>query len=151
MRYVLSSHRNGLDVVPKELIADVEAVMGSVRARVERGAARAIRQELLNALTQRGWSSEVPIAIDSDITITSMKSRVGLCLQTGNVARTYADLLKLQTLFTNGAITSGIIIVPSSQAAPVIGSNLANSARLEKELTIFRDVVTLPLVLVSFE
>jgi hypothetical protein len=49
----------------------------------------------------------------SDKTVTSMKDEVGLCLQTGNMARMYADLIKLLTLYLDNAIKAAAIIVPS--------------------------------------
>ena len=59
--------------------------------------------------------------------------------------------MKLQYLYLEGDIQVGVLIVPSKQAAKNIGSNLAHYERLQKELELFKKVVTLPILLVSFD
>ena len=76
---------------------------------------------------------------------------IGLCFQTGNVGRIYADLLKLQTLYTKGNITAGIILIPQNQTAKELGSNMANYERLIRELPIFSQVITMPIVVIGFD
>lgn len=52
-----------------------------------------------------------------------MKNRVGVCFQLDNVARMYADLLKLQVLGKNGKIDAGVIIVPYGHESKLLGAN----------------------------
>ena len=70
--------------------------------------------------------------------------------QTGNMGRVYADILKLQALYTKGNIIAGIILVPQSRTAKALGSNLVNYERLIRELPIFSQVITMPIVVVGF-
>jgi len=93
----------------------------------------------------------VAVAQGSDITITSMKSEVGLCLQTGNMARMYADLIKLQTLYLNNAIKSAVIVVPSEPVAKILGSNIAQAKRLARELDIFKKAYYVPTLIFALE
>ena len=74
-----------------------------------------------------------------------------MCLQTGNVGRIYADLLKLQTLYMKDNIQAGILLIPPQNAAVRLGQNLVNYERLTRELPIFNQVVTMPLVIVGFD
>jgi hypothetical protein len=60
----------------------------------------------------RGWSDEISLSSDAKISITSKKSNIGLCLQTGNMGRFYADLIKLEFLHKQGVIAAGIYIIP---------------------------------------
>jgi hypothetical protein len=69
----------------------------------------------------------------------------------GNMSRMYADLLKLQKLYLEGAITAGAFILPTSKASRDLGDNVANADRLAVELTIFRRVVHMPIAVFSFE
>lgn len=85
------------------------------------------------------------------MTITSSKSGVGLCLQTGNVARIYADIIKLQTLYFNNAINSAAIVVPSSEVARLFGKNIAQASRLERELEIFKKAYHVPTLVYALE
>ena len=74
-----------------------------------------------------------------------------MCFQTGNVGRIYADLLKLQTLYTRGNITAGIILIPQIKTAKELGSNMASYERLIRELPIFSQVITMPIVVIGFD
>jgi hypothetical protein len=151
MRYSVYNYFGGADKVPNRIIAEIAAAIESVTLRAERGSTDRIRDEITNYLLYRGWSKEVPVSKDSKMTITSVKSDVGLCLQTGNVARMYADLLKLQTLYVDSAIKSAVMIVPSQPIARQLGQNIAHAARLERELEIFSKVIHIPLVVFSME
>lgn len=110
-----------------------------------------MRDELLKGISEAGWSGEVPVSKDSKITVTSTKDDVGLCLQTGNMSRIYADILKLQTMYLNAAIKSAIVIVPSFPVAKQLGSNIANAKRLEGELEIFKLAYSVPTLVFSLE
>ena len=54
------------------------------------GSATKNREQLIASLKTSGWSGEVKLAADSDMTITSVKDDVGLCLQTGNMGTSAA-------------------------------------------------------------
>jgi hypothetical protein len=97
-----------------------------------------------------GWSPEVRIDPNSRISITSIKNRIGLCLQTGNMGRMYADLLKFQTAYQKKIVTAGVLIIPTKDSAKILGDNIANYDRLCKELIIFGEVIVIPLVLYGF-
>jgi hypothetical protein len=85
------------------------------------------------------------------MTITSMKGEVGLCLQTGNMARMYADLMKLQALYLDNAIKAAAIVLPSQPIALLLGSNVAQAKRLERELEIFRKAYYVPTMVFALE
>src|SRR5665213_3526595 len=101
MRYVAFSHCAGDKALPAILRNEIVAAISAITVKPARGAAKKFRVSFLESLKGSGWSSEVAVAAGSDMTITSMKGEVGLCLQTGNMARMYADLIKLQTLYLN--------------------------------------------------
>ena len=63
----------------------------------------------------------------------------------------YADLIKLQQMYLNNNISVGVFIMPTAIAARKLGDNLANSDRLESELTIFKKVIHMPLMIISFQ
>lgn len=151
MRYSTYSHCAGAEAVPRIVQADVEEVIAAIEVPAEKGAAPKIRDAFLEGLKERGWSGEVQVARGSDMTITSMKQAVGLCLQTGNMARMYADLMKLQTLYLDNAIQSAVFVVPSQPLALRIGSNIAQATRLERELVIFRKAHHVPTLLYALE
>jgi len=151
LKFSVSVHCDGDKAFPAEMRLEVEQAISEVSIKLARGATSKIRYQLLNHLKSVGWSGVVAISNESGLTITSMKENVGLCLQTGNIARMYADLIKLQTLYLDLAITSAAIILPSYPAAMVLGSNIAQATRLERELDIFKKAYSVPTLIFAME
>ena len=151
MKCLIHSHSNGESSFPPPLRDEIITAIDGIEIYLKKGAAPRIRDAFLNALHIAGWPGELQLASGSNITITSTKNGVGLCLQTGNMARMYADLLKLQALYLNGVISFGALVLPSSPVAAKLGSNIANASRLERELEIFKKVFNLPTLVFSLE
>ncbi len=151
MNYQVHGHRHGDKTIPPNTLNDVCSIIKETIIQIERGKSSEIKTRVLDVLRQRGWSEEVSLSPHSGITITSQKGDVGLCFQTGNMSRMYADLMKLQALYTSGSIKTGILLVPTALSARVLGSNLANYERLTRELSIFERVITIPLAIIGME
>lgn len=151
MQYQTYSHCAGLEEVPASLRQDIVAAIDAIQVQPAKGAAPQIRQEFLGSIKESGWSEEVAVAESSDITITSIRNGIGLCLQTGNMSRMYADLIKLQTLYLNNSIKAAIYVLPSNPVAKQLGDNIAEATRLERELKIFKKAYYVPTVVFSLE
>jgi hypothetical protein len=151
MRHSIHSHCAGAQVVPSHLKDEVAQSIKSVVIKPARGAAPRIRDAILGNLKASGWSGKFPVAKGSDITITAVREDVGLCLQTGNMARMYADLIKLQTLYLDNAIRAAVLVVPSEPVALLLGSNIAQAKRLERELSIFKKAYHVPTLIYALE
>lgn len=152
MRHYFYSHQGASEEFPGGARAEIEGAIETCSIRVERGSAAGIRDHLVRSLGQNGWPDEFQVEPPSKITIASLKDGVGLCMQTGgNMSRMYADLLKLQKLYLEDAISTGAIILPTSKAARDLGDNIANADRLAAELKIFRRVIHMPIAVFSFE
>lgn len=150
MRIQVYEHRSGLKVVPEDIFSGVEAIIGDIHPTIAKNSITYIKKALREHLRKEGWTGEYRLDATSKITISSYLKGVGLCLQTGNMGRVYADILKLQALYTKGNIIAGIILVPQSRTAKALGSNLVNYERLIRELPIFGQVITMPIVVVGF-
>lgn len=151
MKIETFSHRNGQNVVPDEYVQNISSIINNIYYQGKRTSATDIRREIIRGLGLNGWSNEYRLDIESKISITSFRNKIGMCLQTGNVSRIYADLLKLQALFIKDKINAGIIILPQKRLANELASNMANYERLVSELTIFSQVITIPLVIIGFD
>lgn len=151
MKHNKYSHLGGEVVIPSDVQKEVEQAISGVTSKPTRGAAEKIRVEFIRGIAAYGWTGEMPVAQQSKITVTSTKSDVGLCLQTGNMSRVYADLLKLQTMYLKSAIKAAVIVVPSDPVAKKLGSNIANAKRLERELPIFTRAYSVPTLVYSLE
>jgi hypothetical protein len=151
MNCIVVDHRSATKVIPTAILEDAKSMVESVNIEIGKSASPKIKQAFLQELLDRGWSDEVRIDDASAMTITSQKGDIGMCVQIGNVARVYADLLKLQTLFVNERITAGILIVPTRSAASRLGQNHASLERLTRELDIFSQTITAPIASIGFE
>lgn len=151
MNFIIHDHCGGVAAVPLALRDEIEAAISACAITPARGKATEIGGAIATGLAKAGWSGKVKLTRDSKITITSSKNSIGLCLQTGNMARLYADLLKLQQMFLNKAIKAGVMIVPSRAAAKSLGDNIAHATRLQCELEIFRSVIHMPLVVLAID
>ena len=145
------SHRSGQQMIPIHM---QESVINSIEAldySIGKYDTRSFNRDLLKKLHTYGWSDNIPLSVYSKISITSIFDNIGLCVQTGNVARVYADMLKLQTLYTDEKISAGILILPVKECADAFGQNVANYERFLRELSyVFSKVITVPLLIVGF-
>ena len=151
MKHATYSHCSGDKILPVVLQKEIVAAIVSITIKPAVGAAAKMRDYFLENLKCSGWSSEVSVSRDSDMTITSLKSGVGLCLQTGNMARIYADLMKLQAMYLDNSIKSAAIVLPSHTVAKLLGSNIAQANRLERELEIFKKAYHVPTLVFALE
>lgn len=150
MKTVHHSYNDGIKFINPSVIEQIDTIFYNMVIKIKKYAASKINEEVSSKLKECGWSDTVRLSDKSKISITSMKDCVGLCMQTGNVGRIYADLLKLQALYSKGTITSAIIIMPTGQTARALGGNIASLERLCRELPIFSQVITLPIMIIAF-
>ncbi|MBH0158663.1 restriction endonuclease [Fictibacillus sp. 5RED26] len=151
MNIKIFSHNYGEHAIPSEIIQPVRSTIEDLRFSIKNNCATKLREALLADLRLFGWSGETRIQAGKGITITAMNSGVGLCLQTGNMSRFYADLLKLQALFQKDRAQCAIYILPTKKAASIMGDNLAHFERLTDELSIFKHVITIPMVVIGVD
>lgn len=145
MRHHLYRHRSGFSTIQQ---AVKDEVMSSIRlVNRQENEASNIRKQILHNLYGSGWSTEVRVSPISRITISSMKKKIGLCVQFGNMSRMYADLLKIQHLYLEDHIKAGIMIVPTLDLARNLGSNLVNLERLTDELALFEKTIAVPMLI----
>lgn len=151
MNYYCFSHCGGDKAISPLLRGEIEEVIKAVDVKIKKKAATTIVKAVVDGLIMRGWSGEVRVSQESNMTITSMKQDAGLCMQAGNMARMYADLMKLQTLYLDNAIKSAIYILPSKPVARAIGSNIVQADRLDRELKIFKKAYHVPTLIFALE
>lgn len=152
MKCFEDNHCDGHLVIPSAHLEEIRAAINSIRTKPSRGKAPQIRDEINRHMRGCGWSTPIVLSRESGISISSVKDKTGLCIQTGgNMARMYADWLKLQRHFLEGNIMCGAMIVPSKNTAKLLGSNIVHATRLMRELTLFNKVINIPLIVFSFE
>ena len=151
MKTQIYNYRSGQQIIPENIKRTVISSIEGIDYVIGRYDIRSFNKDLMSKLLLCGWSDSMPLSVYSKISITGANDEIGMCIQTGNVARTYADLLKLQTLYTDGKIRAGILVLPTKECADAIGKNVANYERFLRELTyIFSKVITIPLLIIAF-
>lgn len=151
MKAVVHSNRMDRMAIDPSILGEVLTAVNGCPINPRRGNTLPVRTYILETLSRFGWAESLEVDCKSGITITSAKGRVGLCFQTGNMSRMYADLLKLQTVYKRGIIDAAIMLLPTAEVAHRFGSNVANQERLMRELKIFEGVITVPMAIVGLD
>ncbi len=147
MKLLISEHRNAIKIIPVTVQEEVKAAIAHA---VSVKTATLTRDGILDTLRNKhGWSDEVKVSADANITITSRKGDVGLCIQTGNMSRFYADVLKLEYLYHEKLIHAAVYILPDKSLAKAWNQNIAHYERFTKEIGIFSKIVHTPLLIIG--
>ena len=152
MKTIIYNYRSGIQVVPHEISEGVIQVIEQLNYSLGKYDIKNFKDDLSDQLKTIGWSGQVRLSSKSSISITSILRNIGLCTQTGNMARMYADLIKLQAMYMDEKIKAAIFVLPTKACANSFGGNVANYDRFLNELTnIFSKVVTIPMVSIGFD
>lgn len=151
MNVITYSHNHGEKVVPSTIKNPLIKALIALDFHITPLSAPKLRKTLLGIIKELGWTNRVPVAAGLNITITAVNDDTGLCLQLGNMARFYADLLKLQSLHITRRITNGIYIIPTKSAAHTLGHGIAEYERMVQELEYYQTIVTIPLFVIGME
>lgn len=151
MKNYVMSHCDGDKYVSDSVRKSVQGAVTGVKTKAAKGASTKVRHEIMARLTVDGWAKAPKFAIDSDMSITSMRDGVALCLQTGNVARWHSDLIKLQSMYLDGKITAASMIIPGDAVSKKFNSNVISDTRLKRELAVFKKVYTVPTLIFVLE
>ncbi|WP_224483474.1 hypothetical protein [Robertkochia aurantiaca] len=142
-------HNCSEDDIPSELYKGIIESLIKLEFPIYNGCSRNLRKVIKEEIVQLGWSEKVELDSNTRINITSMNKEYGLCLQTGNMSRFYADLIKLEYLYKKGKLKGAFYILPSKYAAKIMGSNIANFDRFTHELEVFNKVITTPIIVIG--
>lgn len=144
------SHLKALDLLKKnkEAWADIQNILADQKLIFSKGNNSHIKKVIGEKFSTQGWADRVTIG-NSKLTISFLKDKVGVCFQIGNVARTYADILKLDYLAKAGIIKMAVIIVPDNIESRKLGANYASFERLKNEIKLFKDIIGVPLLIIG--
>ena len=152
MKILEIEYKKASRVIPAELIDGIKGMFADMNYNLAQYDIKEFKKELQYQLKMNGWSDKVRLSANSSISITGVQKEIGLCTQTGNVGRMYADLMKLQALYLDKKINAAIFIIPQKDCANSFGGNVANFERMYKELShIFNKVITVPMVIIAFD
>ena len=152
MKTIIYNYRSGQEIIPEDIINGVIQLIDGLDYSLGKYEIKNFKDDLSTKLVTLGWSGKVSLSSKSNISITAMLKNIGLCTQTGNMARMYADLMKLQTLYMDEKIKAAVFVIPTKACANSFGGNVANYERFLNELTnIFSKVITIPMLIIGFD
>ncbi len=139
------------DINNNHVALQVLQTLKSIQFNLDKGCSIKLREIISEELRPLGWSSKVKLSYKSQISITAMNRDCALCLQTGNVSRIYADLLKLEYLYKKEKTNLAIYILPTKKNARMMGGNLAYYERLIEELQLFSEIISIPILVLGID
>ncbi len=152
MKTIIYDYRDGIKTIPADILQGVIDIIEGMDYSLGKYEIKHFKDDLSDQLMVHGWSGTVRLSTCSSISITSVQRNTGLCTQTGNMARMYADLMKLQAMYLDKKIESAIFVLPTKECANSFGGNVANYDRFLRELVnIFSKVITVPMAIVAFD
>jgi len=89
--------------------------------------------------------------LKADFRKTFERLTIQVEVQFGNMARWYSDIFKFQTAYSQNLTHIGLSIVPTSNLAKRIDSNVVNYERAIRELPSAELSITLPILLIGIE
>lgn len=93
------------------------------------------------------WDHKGVLTDNLNLRYEYRKDGIQVETQFGNVARYYADIMKIEKAYREGIIDYGVMILPDKERANSMGTNIAYYERTEKELKEMRDIISCPIVL----
>lgn len=102
-----------------------------------------------NNFSLRAWGLNSLVSNKLNIKITARKEKVGVQIQTGNIARAYYDLLKLEAMFNLGHIVVGCLVLPDKKLANKINNNVAQFERIVNEYETLDLSLRMPLCIIG--
>lgn len=146
------SHRHAEEILKdKGMLDQILSLVQQPSFAVTKGNTRKIKTELNKSLVGDGWAIKPRVHGDYNLTVNAVRAKVGLTVQTGYITRAFYDLMKFEVMYRNDRIDTAVLILPTSAAASIFGKNVSNFSRVSSELALFRHVITVPCLLVSFE
>ncbi|MCY3554086.1 MAG: restriction endonuclease [Gemmatimonadetes bacterium] len=144
-------HNAGIEWENRMLMEWIKGVFESPMIKIERQCSSNIRQHVETIFINDGWALNVDVAQHHRLKVFAQKDDVAFQLQTGNMSRAPYDLLKLQYLFQKERIKVAAIGLPTLNASKLIGDNIANADRIVRELKLFNQVITVPILVLAFD
>jgi hypothetical protein len=148
----LYDHNNGASEWQRREQCDwLTDIFEAPAVQLRQGVTTEIRQHVRTELENEGWAINVKIDAEHDLTVFALRDDLAIQLQTGNMSRAPYDLLKLQYLKTSNRIEAAALALPTKAGSLALGSNIAHADRMKDELNLFRNIITIPILLVAFE
>ncbi len=113
-----------------------------------------IRKKLTNFFDDNGFIIKPSIASNSRLSVTAICSheKTAVCVQLGNAARFYADMMKLQYLYQKNKIDRAIFICfTRAYVKKSPSANLSTFERSIEELEFFNNIIDLPILVIGID
>ena len=129
--------------------SEVQRILKSIEFKHQKNSSTFLKEILQYEFNKMNWYSKYKVDNRLNWYVQFYAEETAILFYFSNKARSSLDLIKIQHLFVNGKITSAVYIVLTSESAKKVASNLANFETLEKEIVVFKETITCPILLIG--
>ena len=148
MRFIKSNLNGFLD---NSISNEVKRILKSIEFKHQKNSSPFLKEILQYEFNKMKWYSKYKVDSLLNWYVQFYSKETAILFYFSNKARSSLDLIKIQHLFANEKITGAIYIVLTSESANKVASNLANFETLEKEISVFKDTITCPILLIGLQ
>lgn len=148
MRFIESKINGFLD----NLISnEVHKILESIEFEHQKNSSPFLKEILQYEFNKLNWYSKFKVDSRLNWYVQFYAKETVILFYFSNKARSSLDLIKIQHLYASGKIKDAIYIVLTSESANKVASNLANFETLEKEISVFKETITCPILLIGLQ
>jgi hypothetical protein len=148
MRFIESKINGFLD---NSISNEVHEIISSIEFQHQRNSSPFLREILQYEFNKMNWYSKFKVDSRLNWYVQFYANETAILFYFSNKARSSLDLIKIQHLYANEKIKGAIYIVLTSEAAIKVASNLANFETLEKEIRVFKETISCPILLIGLQ
>ena len=148
MRFIESKINGFKD---NSISSDVHKIIGSVKFEHKKNSSRFLKEILQYEFNKLNWYPKFKVDGRLNWYVQFYAKETAILFYFSNKARSSLDLIKSQHLFANGKIKGAIYIVRTYESANKVAENLTNFETLEKEINVFKETITCPILLIGLQ
>lgn len=130
---------------------EVHEIISSIEFQHQKNSSPFLREILQYEFNKMNWYSKFKVDSRLNWYVQFYAKETAILFYFSNKARSSLDLIKIQHLYANEKIKGAIYIVLTSEAAIKVASNLANFETLEKEIRVFKETISCPILLIGLQ
>jgi len=148
MRFIESKINGFLD---NSISNEVHKIIGSIKFEHQKNSSPFLKEILQYEFNKLNWYPKFKVDSKLNWYVQFYAKETAILFYFSNKARSSLDLIKIQHLYVNEKIKGAIYIILTSEAAVKVASNLANFETLEKEINVFKETFTCPILLIGLQ
>ena len=148
MRFIESKINGFKD---NSISSEIHKIIGSIKFEHKKNSSPFLKEILQYEFNKLNWYPKFKVDSRLNWYVQFYAKETAILFYFSNKARSSLDLIKIQHLFANGKIKGAIYIVLTHESANKVAANLTNFETLEKEINVFKETITCPILLIGLQ